>query len=131
LPRTASDIPVNPVRAEKPAPTKKKTERPHCTAEEDDHHEHAEGPELAAQVGSRAFLHSQGDLLHLLGALAGREHLPHQQPGHAEREQGDDRDDHNPGQVGASHADGVRRERREKPCHSTSWNPNGMTADRD
>ena len=33
LPRTASDMPVNPVSAENPAPTRKKMDRPHRTDE--------------------------------------------------------------------------------------------------
>ena len=40
--------------------------------EEDDDGEDAEGPELAGEVGRRAFLYGLGDLLHLLGALARR-----------------------------------------------------------
>ena len=99
LPRTHSDMPVNPVSAENTAPTRKKMLRPQRTPsppvgtgssskhEEDDDHEHTEGLELAAQVRGRAFLYGTCDVLHPLGALAGREHLPHQHAGHAEREQ--------------------------------------------
>ena len=47
--------------------------------------------ELAGEVGGRALLDRRGDLLHLLGALAGREHLAHQDAGDAERREGDDR----------------------------------------
>src|SRR5208282_2296796 len=66
-------------------------------------------------------------VLHLLGALAGREYLPHQYAGHAEREQRHDRDDDHPGQVGATHAGGGCRRRRDIPEHSTSWNSERKT----
>ena len=39
----------------------------------------------------------------------------------------DDRDDDDPGQVGAAHADGVCRRRRDIPEHSTSWNSERKT----
>ena len=113
LPRTHSDIPMYPVsgreharrpgrRCSGPAARRWSSAGSSEQHEEDDDHEHAEGPELAAQVRGRALLHRARDLLHLLGALAGREDLPHQHAGDAEREQRDDRDDDNPGQVGAA-----------------------------
>jgi hypothetical protein len=71
------------------------------------------------------FLHGAGDFLHPLGPLASRQYLPHQHAGHTQGEQRDYGDDDDPGQVGAAHADGFRRQRRDMPEHSTSWKPNG------
>ncbi len=69
--------------------------------EEDQDHEHAQRPELAFQVGRGAFLDGSRDLLHLLGALAGRQNLPYQHASHHERQQRHHRDDDHPGEVGA------------------------------
>jgi hypothetical protein len=76
---------------------------------------------MPAQVRRSAFLHGAGDFLHPLGPLASRQYLPHQHAGHAQGEQRDHGDDDDPGQVGAAYADGVRRQRRDMPEHSTSW----------
>ena len=83
-------MPVNPVRPENRAPTRKNTLRPQRTPvtvgrqqqqdEEDQDHEDAERPELALQVGGGALLDGPRDLLHLRAALAGGENLAHQQP---------------------------------------------------
>ena len=70
---------------EKPAPTRKNSERQIRTAdvvgrqrqqhEERDDGEDAERAELAGQVGVGALLDGQGDVLHVVGALTGGEHL--------------------------------------------------------
>ena len=123
LPRTASDMPVNPVSAENNAPTTKKTTRPQRTRpgvsgqqqehEEDQHDEDAQGPELAAQVRRRAFLDRLGDLLHLLGALTGRQYLPyqHRRPRTSASSAIDGNDD-DPGQVAARYRRATARQAR-------------------
>ena len=70
--------------------------------------------ELAGQVGVRALLHRLGDVLHVVGALSGGEHLlaeHRRHPERAERDQGDDDDQH---EVAA----GERPRRRDgsRPC---------------
>src|SRR5262249_13778290 len=61
-----------------------------------------------------ALLDRVGYLLHLRGPLAGGEDLAHQPARDGEGRQGDDRDDHNPGEVAAADSDrGPRSTRRE------------------
>ena len=122
LPRTHSDMPVNPVSPENRAPTRKKMLRPHCTPwpsagqhqqdEEDKDDEDAQRPELPAQVGRGAFLHGLGYFLHLRGPLASGQDLAHQHARDGEGSQCDDRDDHNPGEVAAADADRSHRSAR-------------------
>src|SRR5580658_5260716 len=121
LPRTVSDMPVNPVNPENKAPTRKKMLRPHITPAPPAWGSTSSTKKMTTTNTPRV-LHRERDLLHPLGPLAGREHLPHQHAGHAEREQPDDRDNDHPDQVRAAHADGIRRQRRDEPEHSTSWN---------
>ena len=91
--------------AEKPAPTRKKTERPIRTpmssagstssSEERDAGEDGERPELALEVGVGALLDRLGDVLHVVGAFAGGKDLVAEHRSHrerAERDQGDDDD---------------------------------------
>jgi hypothetical protein len=61
-----------------------------------------------------------GDLLHALGALAGREYLAYQQPGHGEREKRDDGDNDYPGQVRAAYTDRPAPCGQVKPRHLSS-----------
>ena len=56
----------------------------------------AERAELALEIGVRALLHRQRDVLHVVGALVGRQDLLAEHRGHrqrAERDQGDDDDE--------------------------------------
>ena len=61
---------------------------------ESQHGEGGERLELPGQERGRALLHGGGDLLHLLGALVGRQHLVAQRHREAQRHEGDGRDDH-------------------------------------
>ncbi len=124
LPRTQSDMPMNPVNPEASAPIRKKMLRPHCTPgaggrqqqqdKEDKDDERGQRPELPAQVGRRAILHGFGYFLHLLCPLARRQDLSHQHARDPEGKQCDNSDDHNPSQVGAAHADRSHRSARRK-----------------
>ena len=69
--------------------------RQHEQREERDRREDGEGAELPGQVGVGALLDGLGDGLHVVGALAGGQHLRPEHRGHperAERDQGDDDD---------------------------------------
>jgi hypothetical protein len=59
--------------------------------EEDDHREDREGLELTAEVRGGALLHGRRDVLHLLRALVGGEHLTDENGGNAESGECDDR----------------------------------------
>ena len=59
----------------------------------DDDREDRQGAELPAQVRRRPFLDRLGDVLHLLGALTGREHLATKYDSDDQRHDGDRRDD--------------------------------------
>ena len=95
--------------AEKPAPTRKNTERQIRSAVSSAGSasssrnaidgEHRQRPELAGQVGGRALLHRLRDVLHVLRALAGGEHLPPEHDCHDQRDERDDPDDEDQGQV--------------------------------
>ncbi len=58
--------------------------------EERHHREDRQGAELPPEVRARTLLHGQGDPAHVLGALAGREHLASEVERHHERQNGDD-----------------------------------------
>jgi len=79
---------------------------------EDREDEDAQRPELPSQVRRGALLHRGGYLLHLRGPLAGGQDLAHQHARDREGRQGDDRDDHNPGEVAAADSDRVPRSTR-------------------
>ena len=61
--------------------------------------------ELTAEVRRSALLHRRRNFLHALGAFVGRQHLPDQDQGDAERGQCDQRHDHDGRVVGAGHGD--------------------------
>ena len=86
--------------------------------QEDDHHEHAERAELPVQVGGRTFLHRLADLLHPLCALAGGQHLAHQEVSDDERGDGH-RGDH-PDDRSVTHGE-LEALREELPGHPSSW----------
>ena len=115
LARTASHMPRKPIRPEKTAPTRKAIEReilsvhspkpvsPYVGSskqqEEGDDGEDREGPELPGQVGRGPFLDGERDLLHVRGALAGREDFPPEDHRHDQGEHSDQPDDRDEGEV--------------------------------
>ena len=115
LPRTASDMPRNPTRAENTAPTRKNRLRPQRTDSPSAGRSSSTKKirttktpivlNCRLQVRRRALLDRLRDLPHLGRALAGRQYFPDQQAGHDEGEQRDHAHDDNPGEVGAGHAD--------------------------
>ncbi len=106
---------------DRPAPSHRaRIGRQHEQHEEDHDDEHAEGPELPPQVGSRALLDGLGDLLHLGCACARGEHLPDQPGGHRQCQHGDDRHDRDPGHVRAGHGGRSVGESGTEPCHPSS-----------
>ena len=115
LARTASDMPRYPTAAEKPAPTRKNTERKIRTvmssagsassAKNATAAKIAEGAELPLQVGVCALLHGEGDVLHVVGALAGGEDLGPEHRSHTERAERDQCDDDDQDEVATGEFD--------------------------
>ena len=134
LPRTHSDMPVNPVRAgEQRADEEEGAASPADAGRvgrqqeqypEDNEDEDAQRPELPSQVRRGALLYRLGNLLHLRGPLGSGQDLTNQHARDGEGSQGDDRDDHNPGKVAAANTDrdtrSTRRQGGAKQRHSIS-----------
>ena len=77
--------------------------------------------ELALEVGVGPLLHRVGDVLHVVGALSGREDLLAEDHGHPERAERDQEDDDDQHEVPAAEVNDERVE----PGHDS---PRGVTS---